>query len=209
MAIAPSALILEGVAWLGTAEVGPFAIVGHRVRNPEGAPAPTTVGSGAIIGSHTTIYEGNTIGARFATGHGALVREHNVIGDDVSIGTGSVVEHHVRLGNGVRLHSRVFVPEYTEIHDQAWLGPNVVLTNAKYPQSPGVKAALRGAIIERGAMIGANATVLPGVRIGARALVGAGAVVTRDVPSGAVVAGNPAVIIKQLEDLPYAHDSVG
>jgi len=75
----------------------------------------------------------------------------------------------------------------------------VVITNARYPLSRDVKERLQGAHVEAGAIIGANATLLPGVRIGARALVGAGAVVTRDVPPGAVVAGNPARVINRID----------
>jgi len=132
-----------------------------------------------------------------------LIREDNEIGEDVSIGSGCVVEHHVRIGCRVRLHSNVFVPEFSVLHDDCWLGPNVVLTNAKYPRSPQVKSTLLGPLIGRGAKVGANATVLPGVRIGEEALVGAGAVVTHDVEPYAVVAGNPARRLKSVSDLPY------
>jgi acetyltransferase-like isoleucine patch superfamily enzyme len=97
-----------------------------------------------------------------------------------------------------------FIPEYSVLEDDAWLGPNVVITNAKYPRSPAVKTQLRGATIKRFAKIGANSTLLPGVKIGERALVGAGSVVTRDVPADSVVVGNPARVVKQLADLPYA-----
>jgi acetyltransferase-like isoleucine patch superfamily enzyme len=131
------------------------------------------------------------------------IRELNEIGDDVSVGTLSVIEHHVTIGNNVRIHSQVFIPEYSVIEDGAWLGPNVVLTNAKYPASPEAKANLKGPLIMAKARIGANATILPGVTIGRNALVGAGSVVVKDVPEGAVVAGNPARVIKYVKDLPY------
>ena len=153
--------------------------------------------------SHTVIYAGNRIGTHFQTGHGALIREENEIGDDVSIGTHSIVEHHVKIGNRVRLHSHVFVPEFSVLEDDCWLGPHVVVTNAKYPRSPHVKDELKGAYIEQGAKIGANVTLLPGVRIGKNALVGAGAVVTKDVPPNAVVVGNPARVINTIDNLPY------
>lgn len=173
-------------------ELDDFVVLGRAPRGCQPGDLPLVLGPGAVIRSHTVIYAGSTIGARLQTGHGVTIREANTIGDDVSIGTGCVVEHHVTIGHGVRLHSNVFLPEYSVLADGCWLGPNVVITNARYPQSRGVKARLRGAQVEAGAMIGANATLLPGVRIGAGALVGAGAVVTRDVPPGAVVVGNPA-----------------
>ncbi|MBX2860074.1 MAG: N-acetyltransferase [Vampirovibrio sp.] len=119
------------------------------------------------------------------------------------MGSGTVVEHHVKIGRGVRLHSQVFVPEYSILEDEAWLGPNVVLTNAKYPQSQQVKSTLKGPHIKTFAKIGANSTLLPGITIGAHALVGAGSVVTKDVPDYAVVSGNPAKVINDIRDLPY------
>ena len=82
------------------------------------------------------------------------------------------------------------------------IGPCVVVTNAKYPANRHTKRDLRGPIVRRGAKVGANATLLPGVVIGENALVGAGSVVTRDVPANAVVVGNPARVIKDLHDLP-------
>lgn len=161
------------------------------------------IGPVACIRSHSVIYAGTRIGARFQCGHHVLIRERTRIGDDCSVGTGSVVEHHVTIGDGVRLHTNVFVPEFSTLHDGCWLGPNVVVTNAKYPRSPRVKDELRGATIMPGAKIGANVTLLPGVTIGENALVGAGSVVVRDVPPGAVVVGNPARIIKNIAELPY------
>ena len=101
----------------------------------------------------------------------------------------------------MRLHSNVFVPEYSVLEDDCWLGPNVVLTNARYPRSRHVKEQLRGPLIKRGAKIGANATILPGLTIGEDALVGAGAVVVDDVPARAVVVGNPARILKYVTEL--------
>jgi acetyltransferase-like isoleucine patch superfamily enzyme len=196
-------VIYPGVAWEGEHTVGPFALIGEP---PQGAPPEgieTRIGAGALIRSHTTIYAGNRIGPRFQTGHGVLIRESNEIGENVSIGSGSVVEHHVKIGDGVRIHSNVFVPEYSILEDGCWLGPNVVLTNARYPRSPRVKDELVGPHIEAGAKIGANSTLLPGVRIGRNALVGAGSVVTKDVPEDAVVVGNPARVINRLQNLPY------
>lgn len=181
--------------------IGDFCVIGEPPRGKADGELATVIGMGAVIRSHTVIYAGNRIGAHFQTGHGALVREENEIGDDVSIGSHSIVEHHVIIRRGARLHSNVFLPEYSILEEECWLGPNVVVTNARYPRSHAVKAELRGAHIMRGAKIGANATLLPGVTIGEDALVGAGAVVVRDVPAGAVVAGNPARIIKRVDEI--------
>lgn len=204
MGVDERSVIYPGVAWDGEFVVGPFVIVGQLPHGQSGGLA-TRIGANAQINSHTVIYAGNTIGRNFRTGHRVLIREQNEIGDDVSIGSGSNVEHHVRIGNRVRLHSNVFVPELSILEDDCWLGPNVVITNARYPATPTTKEDLVGVHIEKRAKIGANATILPGIRIAADALVGAGAVVTVDVPSGAVVTGNPARIIKHISQIPAYH----
>lgn len=198
-----AAVIYPNVFLGDDAVLGPFVLLGEPPAGAGPGDLPTRIGRRAILRSHTVIYAGNTIGDDFQTGHGVLIREENRIGHGVSVGSGSVIEHHVTIGDGVRLHSNVFVPEYTVLEAGCWIGPNVVFTNAKYPRSPGAKAALRGAHVEPEAKIGANATLLPGVRIGRGALVGAGAVVTKDVPPGMVVAGNPARIRGAIRDLPY------
>lgn len=188
------------------AQIDEFVILGKPPRGANDGDFPLTIGAGCVIRSHTVIYAGNTIGANLQTGHHVTIREHNTIGADFSIGTGSILEHHVTIGDGVRLHSRVFVPEYSILEDGCWLGPGVMITNARYPISRGVKNRLEGAHVEQGAIIGANATLLPGVRIGARALVGAGAVVTKDVPAGMVAIGIPAHVIKRTDEIEYYRD---
>jgi len=195
--------LYAGVELAPDSIVEDYCILGVPPRGEKEGDLQTVIGSGAHIRSHTVVYAGNKIGNNFQTGNKVNIRELNEIGDNVSIGTLSVIEHHVVIGSNVRIHSQVFVPEYSILEDGAWLGPNVVLTNAKYPLSPGVKDNLKGPIIKKGAKIGANATILPGIVIGENALVGAGSVVVRDVPDGAVVAGNPARFIKYLSDLPY------
>ncbi|MBI3162042.1 MAG: N-acetyltransferase, partial [Chloroflexi bacterium] len=141
----------------------------------------------------------------FQTGHGVLLREENRLGNRVSIGSHSVVEHHVQIGNEVRIHSNVFIPEYSVLEDGCWIGPNVVFTNARYPLSKNAKGSLIGPHIHSGAKIGANSTLLPGVVVGKNALIGAGSVVVRDVPDGKVVAGNPAKSIGDIGDLAEYH----
>ena len=183
------------------AQIGDYVVIGLPPRERKPGELPTVIGANAVIRSHTIIYAGNTIGDNLQTGHAVVIRESNEIGDNVSIGTHSVVEHHVKLGNGVRIHSQAFVPEFSTVEDGAWIGPNVVFTNARYPRSPRVKDELVGPTVKPGAKIGANSTLLPGVSVGANALVGAGSVVVRDVPPGAVVAGNPARAINRIENV--------
>jgi len=178
-----------------------FVIIGAPPKDSLSGEIDTIIGDNSIIRSHTVIYAGNRIGNNFQTGNKANIREFNEIGNNVSIGTLSVVEHHVKIGNRVRVHTQVFIPEFTILEDESWLGPNVVITNAKYPKSPNVKKELKGAYIKKRAIIGANSTLLPGITIGEQAFIGAGSVVIRDVPDRCVVAGNPAKIIKDISKI--------
>ncbi|MBI2196479.1 N-acetyltransferase [Candidatus Daviesbacteria bacterium] len=161
----------------------------------------STFGDGCLIRSHTIIYGGNKIGNNFQTGHGVLIRENNKIGNNVSIGSHSVVEHDVVIEDHCRIHSNVFIPESSVLKKNCWIGPCVVLTNAKYPRSKNVKQNLKGVIVSENAKIGAGAVILPGVKIGQNALVGAGSVVTEDVLENVVVAGNPAKVIKNISEI--------
>src|SRR5512135_7574 len=201
MKLHDSILVHPNVTLGAGASIGEFCIVGEPPRGKKPGELETRLGARAVIRSHTVIYAGNVIGDDFQTGHGALVREENRIGNNVSIGSHTIVEHHVTIGDNVRLHSNVFVPEFSVLEEGCWIGPNVVVTNARYPRSRNVKEQLQGATIKRGAKIGANATLLPGVTVGENALVGAGAVVVGDVPAGAVVAGNPAKVIKRIDEI--------
>lgn len=204
--ISKRAVIYPNVKLGANCLVEDFAIIGVPPQGYKPGELETVIGANAVIRSHTVIYAGNKIGDNFQTGNKANIRESNKIGDNVSIGTLTVVEHHVEIGNCVRIHTQAFIPEFTILEDKCWVGPNVVLTNAKYPRSPGVKEQLKGAHIMKGAIIGANSTLLPGVKIGARALVGAGSVVTKDVPARTVVAGNPAKPINRIDNLPYREE---
>jgi acetyltransferase-like isoleucine patch superfamily enzyme len=180
---------------------GAFVLVDVRPDGEAGERLPPTrFWAGAVVRSHTVIYAGSVIGERFRSGHAVLLRESNVLGDDVSIGSHSIVEHHVTIGHRVRIHGAAFVPEYTELEDGVWIGPNVVLTNARYPSSPAAKANLAGPRLGARAKVGAGAVILPGVRIGEDALVGAGAVVVHDVRAYAIVVGNPARVVGDVRE---------
>jgi acetyltransferase-like isoleucine patch superfamily enzyme len=158
----------------------------------------TIIGDNAIIRAGTYIYSGNKIGENFQTGNKSNIRELNIIGNNVSIGSLTCIEHRVIIGNGVRIHSNVFVPELTLLDDNCWLGPNVVITNAKYPLSHDVKNNLNSAHICSGAKIGANSTLLPGVRVGQNSLIGAGSIVTKDIEDNIIAFGNPAKKIRKI-----------
>jgi len=175
--------------------VGAYAVVGQAPRGKSDGEVPLVIGPGAVIRPFTTIYAGSRIGARLQTGQGASIREDNVIGDDVSIGTHASIEFGNRIGSRVRVHTGCFL-ELTTIEDDVFLGPHVVFTDDPHPMCPAYLDCVRGGVVRKGARIGANSTILPGVEIGADALVGAGSVVRKPVPARAVWAGNPAVEIK-------------
>jgi acetyltransferase-like isoleucine patch superfamily enzyme len=198
--IAKTAVVEPTVSLGDRSVVGDYVVLG--MGRPDSPLETLEIGTDAVIRSHTVIYHGSRIGDRFQTGHGAMIRESNEIGSDVSVGTHSIVEHHVVLGDRVRIHSNAFIPEFSILEEGAWIGPSVTFTNATYPLSPSAKAELRGPRIMRGAKIGANATILPGITVGRDALVGAGAVVVDDVPDGVVVVGNPARPVRMVADIP-------
>lgn len=174
-------------------------VVGHPVdRLPV---EPIELGPDAQLRSGTVIYDGSRIGARLQTGHGVVIREQNTIGDDVAIWSGSVIDYGCVIGDRVKVHSGCYVAQFSVLEDGAFLAPGVALANDRYPGVPGSSEQMQGPYIEAGAQIGVNATLVPGVRIGAGAIVGSGAVVTRDVPPGAVVYGNPARVHGHVRDL--------
>jgi acetyltransferase-like isoleucine patch superfamily enzyme len=179
----------------------PPCIVGKPPRGAQPGERPLVLGAGAVVRPFTTLYAGSVIGARLNTGQGASIREGNHIGDDCSIGTNAVLEFGNRLGSRVRIHSGCFL-ELVTIEDDVFVGPNVVFTDDPHPMNcPRYEECKGGAVVRRLARIGANSTILPGVEIGEDSLVGAGSVVVHDVPAGAVVAGSPARVIKQVADL--------
>jgi acetyltransferase-like isoleucine patch superfamily enzyme len=168
------------------------AIVGEPPRGKQAGELKTTIGAGGIIRSGTVIYAGAVIGDRFSCGHGAMIREDNVIGDDCSVGTNAVLEPGNRVG--------CFL-EHTTLGARVFLGPHVVFTDDPHPMCPRYLDCVLGATVEDDVSIGANATILPGLKIGAGSLIGAGSVVTKNVEAGIVVAGSPAVKIKDVDQL--------
>jgi acetyltransferase-like isoleucine patch superfamily enzyme len=178
----------------------PGVIVGLPPRGAGPGDLPTRIGPGARVRAGTVIYAGVTAGAGLNTGHGAMIRESNRIGDECSVGTHAVLEPGNQVGNRARIHSHCFL-EHVTLGSGVFLGPGVVFTDDPHPACPRYLDCVLGATVEDDVSIGGNATILPGVRIGAGALVGAGSVVTRDVPPGMVAAGNPAAVVKAVADL--------
>ena len=187
------------------AQIGDFVIIGVPPRGRKEGELETVIGDDAVIRSHTIIYAGTSIGHSFQTGHRATIREGNLIGDNVSVGTGVTIDNECRIGNDVRFRGHDLIGEYTVIEDGCWIGPHVAITNTFHPLCPKAKECMKGPTLKRGAKIGANTTLLPDITIGEMALVGAGSVVGINVPPRAVAVGNPAKVVKTIDELtcPY------
>lgn len=123
-----------------------------------------------------------------------------VIGRDCNFCAQVFVENDVTIGDRVTVKNGVQLWDGITLEDDVFIGPNVTFTNDPFPRSGRRPAAYSRTLVKRGASIGANATILPGIVIGERALVAAGSVVTRDVPPGKLVMGNPARIVGDTED---------
>ncbi len=159
----------------------------------------TEIGDNAMVRSNSTFYCDVTIGDGLKTGHNVMVREMTSVGDNVLIGTNTVIDGHVSIGSNVSIQSNVYIPTNTVVEDNVFLGPCSVLANDKYPIR--VQYDLKGPVLRKGASVGANATILPGVEVGEGAMVGAGALVTRDVPSWKLAIGSPAKVVELPEKL--------
>ncbi|MEI6631156.1 MAG: DapH/DapD/GlmU-related protein [bacterium] len=160
----------------------------------------TVIGDNYIIRSGTVIYLGVKIGSGFQSGHNVLIREGNVMGNNTSIGTNSTIEPGNKIGDNVRIHSGCFLENVT-LGDNCFVGPNVVFTDDLHPICPSYQKCLGGAYVEDNVSIGANSTILPGVRIGRNSLIAAGALVHKDVPEGVVFGGSPGRVIKKIKAL--------
>lgn len=154
--------------------------------------AGVRIGHNSIIRSEAVIYRDVVIGDYVRTGHKVLIREGSRIGHHVLVGTNVVLDSRTSIGNRVSIQSTVYLPTFTTIEDYVFIGPNAVFLNDRYPiRTP---AKLIAPHVCRGATIGGNATLLPGVRIGEGAFVAAGAIVTENVPAWHLAIGAPATL---------------
>ncbi len=138
-------------------------------------------------------------------GEGTRVWQFSVIFEGAKIGRNcnicahTLIENGAVVGNNVTIKSGVYLWDGIHLEDDVFVGPCVAFTNDKKPRSKQYIDVYPQTIVEKGASIGANATILPGIKIGQKAMIGAGAVVTKDVPDYAVVVGNPATIKGYIE----------
>lgn len=127
---------------------------------------------------------------------GAVIGAFAEIGDNSVIGSNCYVGWGTRMGKGCRLNHGTFLPNHSIVGDNVFFGPNVTCTDDRYPRAGNIDYVPQPPTFKDGCSIGANSTILPGITIGAHAMIGAGCVVTTDVPDYAVVVGNPSRIIR-------------
>lgn len=176
-------------------EIGSHCEIGHP--SPRAAGRPLVIGAGALVRSHSIFYEGSTFGERLVTGHRVTVREGTEAGVNLQIGTLGDIQGTCRIGDYVRFHSNVHIGQHSTVGDYVWIFPYVVLTNDPHPPSE----VMRGVTLEDYVAVATMSIVLPGVRVGRGALVGAHSSVSRDVAPDTVVAGAPAKTVCPTSDV--------
>jgi UDP-3-O-[3-hydroxymyristoyl] glucosamine N-acyltransferase len=194
------AVIHAGVQLGASCRVEDHAVLGRQprpaptstVKVPKALP-PLVVGDGTSIGTGAVVYTGAAIGRQCLIGDLAFVREQVQIGDRVIVGTHVTVENAVGIGDNVKIQTGAYITAWTTIEPDCFIAPCVVTTNDNYMGRTERRFAERGgAVIHRGARVGANVTLLPNIEVGAEAFVAAGSVVSRPVPPATLVMGSPA-----------------
>ena len=161
---------------------------------------PTRISDNCIIGTHVVVYRGADIGEKVLIADLSTVRENVTVGAFTIVGRGVAIENFCKIGRYVKLETNVYITAYSEIEDRVFVAPCVATSNDNYIGRTEERFKhFKGVTIKRGARIGVNATLLPGVVIGEDCLVAAGALVTKDAPPKKIVAGVPA---REFRDVP-------
>ncbi len=167
-----------------------------RLHSIKGKKA-STLGENCIVRPGTTLYSNVTIGKDVTFGHNVLVREGVIVGDRTKIGSNVVVDGSTRIGSRVSIQTGAYICTYSTIEDGVFIGPCCVFTNDKYVTQKPFK--LVGPTVKKGASIGANALLFPGVTVGQGAVVGSQAMVNSEVPARTIFVGIPA---RKIKDVP-------
>ena len=158
---------------------------------------PLRINDGVIIGSSVVLYAGASIGSDVMIGDLASIREECSIGAGAVVGRGVAIENKVRVGSLSKLQTNAYITAYTTIKDRVFIAPCVITTNDnKMGRTKARFAQKKGAVIGKGARVGAGALLLPGVEVADETFVAAGSLVTRDTPCGQLVMGHPAQPIR-------------
>ncbi|MDC3255847.1 WxcM-like domain-containing protein [bacterium] len=146
--------------------------------------------------------QSRNVGEKTRIWQSVVVLPNARIGNECNICSHCFIENDVSIGNRVTIKSGVQLWDGITIEDDVFIGPNATFTNDRFPRSQNQPESFIQTIVKKGASIGANATILPGITIGEGAMIGAGSVVTKNVPAGAVARGNPAAIHRFIESQP-------
>jgi UDP-2-acetamido-3-amino-2,3-dideoxy-glucuronate N-acetyltransferase len=190
----------DGVVVQDGAILGKPPTLGPRSTAPRGELEPLVVEAGAAICAQAIAFAGAQIGPGAIVGDQACIRERARIGGDTVVGRGSMVDNDVRIGERVRIQSHVYLTAYSVVEDDVFVGPCAMTTNDHTMARHPAEEPLAGAVLRRACRIGGGAVLTPGVEVGEEAFVAAGAVVTNDVASRAVVMGVPARQVRQVPD---------
>jgi acetyltransferase-like isoleucine patch superfamily enzyme len=197
----PGTVLGDGVKVLEGAVVGKQPVLSPRsTARKEPLPA-AVIGAGTVISTGAIVFAGSTIGERVILGDQSCIRERVTIGDDVVVGRGSLVENDTSIGALTKIQANAYITAYSVLEEHVFIAPCVVTTNDNWMGRTDRRLSqLRGPTIRRGARIGGGAVLCPRIEIGEEAFVGAGAVVTRDVPARVVVVGNPARVLRNVPE---------
>jgi acetyltransferase-like isoleucine patch superfamily enzyme len=195
----PGTVLGEGVKVLEHAVVGKQPALSPRSTAKRELLQPTEIGDGTVVSTGAVVFAGSKIGARVILGDQSCIRERVTIGDDVVVGRGSLIENDTTVGALTKIQADAYITAYSTLEDNVFIAPCVVTTNDNFMGRTEQRHELiAGPTIRRGARVGGGAVLCPGVEIGEEAFVGAGAVVTKDVPARVLVVGNPARVIREV-----------
>jgi acetyltransferase-like isoleucine patch superfamily enzyme len=195
----PGTVLGEGVKVLENAVVGKQPSLSPRSTTKREELAPTEIGEGTVVSTGAIVFAGSRIGARVILGDQSCVRERVVVGDDVVLGRGSLIENDCTVGAMTKIQAEAYITSYSTLEEHVFIAPCVVTTNDNFMGRTEKRHTLtKGPTIRRGARVGGGAVLCPGVEIGEEAFVGAGAVVTKNVPPRALVVGNPARVLREV-----------
>jgi acetyltransferase-like isoleucine patch superfamily enzyme len=162
---------------------------------------PATIGDGTVVSTGAIVFAGAAIGANCIVGDQSCIRERVTMADDCILGRGSLIENDTTVGAGTRIQAEAYITAYSTLEEDVFIAPCVVTTNDNFMgRTERRKTLMQGPTIRRSARVGGGAIICPGVEIGEEAFVGAGAVVTRDVPPRTVVVGSPARVLREVAE---------
>jgi acetyltransferase-like isoleucine patch superfamily enzyme len=195
----PGTVLGDGVKVLEYAVVGKQPSLSPRSTASREPLPPAEIGDGTVVSTGAIVFAGTHIGARVVLGDQSCVRERVEVGDDVVLGRGSLIENDTKIGRRTRIQAEAYITAYSELEEDVFIAPCVVTTNDNFMgRTERRRELMRGPTIRRGARVGGGAVLCPAVEVGEEAFVGAGAVVTRDVPPRAVVVGSPARVLRDV-----------